>query len=231
MKGLKGGRKLGQKTHPIGFRLGYNKDWLSKWFGKGKEYIRSLHEDLQIRKIINERYSHASISQIVIERVETILRVLIYCIRPGTLIGRGGKEREKIKEMVNKIAKDKEVYIDIMEVQKPELEAKLVAENIAMQLEKRVAYRRAMRRAVDMVLKAGAKGVKIMCSGRLAGAEIARSEWYLFGRLPLQTLKADIDYAFLEAFTTYGQIGIKVWIYRGDLPKQKLIQQSPAEVK
>lgn len=231
MKRSKGGRKLGQKTHPIGFRLGYNKDWLSKWFGKGKKYIRSLHEDLQIRKVINERYSHASISHIVIERIETILRVLIYCVRPGTLIGRGGKEREKIKEMVSKVAKDEEVYIDIMEVQKPELEAKLVAENIAMQLEKRVAYRRAMRRAVNMVLKEGAKGVKIMCSGRLGGAEIARSEWYLFGRLPLQTLKADIDYSFLEAFTTYGQIGIKVWIYRGDLPKQKSIQQSPAEVK
>jgi small subunit ribosomal protein S3 len=156
---------------------------------------------------------------------------VIYCVRPGTLIGRGGKERDKIKELVGKIAKDKEIYIDIMEVQKPELEAKLVAENIALQLEKRVAYRRAMRRAVDMVLKAGAKGVKIMCSGRLGGAEIARSEWYLFGRLPLQTLKADIDYAFLEAFTTYGQIGIKVWIYRGDLPKLKSKQMGSTEVK
>lgn len=223
---------MGQKTHPIGFRLGYNKDWLSKWFGKEKkEYIQSLHEDLQIRKLINEKYAHASISNITIERIENILRVVIYCVRPGTLIGRGGKERDKIKELVGKIAKDKEIYIDIMEVQKPELEAKLVAENIALQLEKRVAYRRAMRRAVDMVLKAGAKGVKIMCSGRLGGAEIARSEWYLFGRLPLQTLKADIDYAFLEAFTTYGQIGIKVWIYRGDLPKLKSKQMGSTEVK
>jgi small subunit ribosomal protein S3 len=223
---------VGQKTHPIGFRLGYNKDWLSKWFGKEKkEYIQSLHEDLQIRKLINEKYAHASISNITIERIENILRVVIYCVRPGTLIGRGGKERDKIKELVGKIAKDKEIYIDIMEVQKPELEAKLVAENIALQLEKRVAYRRAMRRAVDMVLKAGAKGVKIMCSGRLGGAEIARSEWYLFGRLPLQTLKADIDYAFLEAFTTYGQIGIKVWIYRGDLPKLKSKQMGSTEVK
>ncbi|MGQ9618107.1 MAG: 30S ribosomal protein S3 [Candidatus Aminicenantia bacterium] len=222
---------MGQKTHPIGFRLGFNREWLSKWFGKGKDYIQSLHEDIQIRKAISERYAHASISQILIERIESILRVIIYCVRPGTLIGRGGKEREKIKELVQNIAKNKEIYIDIMEVQKPEFEAKLVAENIALQLEKRVAYRRAMRRAVDMVLKAGAKGVKIMCSGRLGGVEIARSEWYLFGRLPLQTLKADIDYAFLEAFTTYGQIGIKVWIYRGDLPKQKSVLHKQAEVK
>ena len=220
---------MGQKTHPHGFRLGFNKQWNSRWFSKGTEYGRFIHEDLKMKKLVKQRYYHAGIAEIGVERVGPKVRVIIQTARPGIVIGRGGKEIENLKSLLQEIV-DKEVYIDIREVDKPELNSLLVAEGIAVQLEKRIAYRRAMRRAVDMALKMGAKGIKVMCSGRLGGVEIARSEWYLKGQLPHQTLRADIDFGFTEAFTTYGQIGIKVWIYRGDMEKPKMTSQT-AEVE
>jgi small subunit ribosomal protein S3 len=216
---------VGQKTHPFGFRLGFNKYWSSRWFSKGGDYSRLIHEDLRMRKDIKDKYAHAGISEIVIERVGPKVRVIIHTARPGIIIGRGGKEIESLKGYLEQIAK-KEVYVDIREVDKPEINALLVGEGIAIQLEKRIAYRRAMRKAIESAMKMGAKGIKVMCSGRLGGVEIARSEWYLKGRLPLQTLRADIDYAFTQAFTTYGQIGIKVWIYRGDVEKPKMTSQT-----
>jgi small subunit ribosomal protein S3 len=220
---------VGQKTHPHGFRLGFNKQWSSRWFAKGPEYARLIHEDLRMKQEIKKKYAHAGISEVVVERVGPKIRVIIYTARPGIIIGRGGKEIESLKHYLEGIVK-REVYVDIREVEKPELVAILVGEGIAVQLEKRIAYRRAMRKAVEMALKMGAKGIKVMCAGRLGGVEIARSEWYLRGQLPLQTLKADIDYGFTEAFTTYGQIGIKVWIYRGDVEKSKMTSQT-AEVE
>jgi len=216
---------VGQKTHPHGFRLGFNKQWSSRWFAKGPEYRRLIHEDLKMKKIIKERYYHAGISEVDVERVGPKIRVIVHTARPGIVIGRGGKEIESLKTFLQGIAQ-KDVYIDIREVDKPEQDALLVAEGIAIQLEKRMAYRRAMRRAVEMSMKMGAKGIKVMCSGRLGGVEIARSEWYLRGQLPLQTLKANIDYGFTEAFTTYGQIGIKVWIYTGEGEKEKMTSQT-----
>jgi small subunit ribosomal protein S3 len=220
---------VGQKTHPYGFRLGFNKPWTSRWFAKGPEYARLIHEDLRMKKAIKEKYSHAGIAQVDVERIGPKIRIIIHTARPGIIIGRGGKEIESLKGYLEGIAK-KDVYVDIREVDHAELNAVLVGESIAVQLEKRIAYRRAMRKAVDMALKMGAKGIKVMCSGRLGGVEIARTEWYLKGQLPLQTLRADIDYALTEAFTTYGQIGIKVWIYRSDVEKPKMASQT-AEVE
>jgi small subunit ribosomal protein S3 len=220
---------VGQKTHPCGFRLGFNKQWSSRWFSKGTEYGRLIHEDIEMKNTVKKRYFHAGISAVDVERVGPKVRVIIHTARPGIVIGRGGKEIESLKVSLQDIAQ-KEVYVDIREVDKPELNALLVAEGIAIQLEKRIAYRRAMRKAVDLALRMGAKGIKVMCSGRLGGVEIARSEWYLKGQLPLQTLRADIDYGFTEAFTTYGQIGIKVWLYRGDVEKAKMTSQT-AEIE
>jgi small subunit ribosomal protein S3 len=220
---------MGQKTHPVGFRLGFNRGWTSRWFSKGPEYARLIHEDLRMKRTIKDRYAHAGIAEVDVERVGPKIRIIIHTARPGIIIGRGGKEIESLKTVLEAIAK-RDVYVDIREVDKPELNALLVGEGIAVQLEKRIAYRRAMRKAIEIALKMGAKGIKVMCAGRLGGVEIARSEWYLKGRLPLQTLRADIDYAFTEAFTTYGQIGIKVWIYRGDVEKPKMTSQM-AEVE
>jgi small subunit ribosomal protein S3 len=216
---------VGQKTHPHGFRLGFNKQWSSRWFATGKDYGRLIHEDLEMKKLVKSRYKHAGISEVDVERVGPKLRVIIHTARPGIVIGRGGKEIESLKGLLQQVAK-REVYIDIREIDKPELTALLVGQGIAIQLEKRIAYRRAMRRAVEMAMKMGAKGIKVMCSGRLGGVEIARSEWYLRGQLPLQTLRANIDYGFTEAFTTYGQIGIKVWLYTSDKDKPKMTSQS-----
>jgi small subunit ribosomal protein S3 len=216
---------VGQKTHPYGFRLGFNKQWSSRWFSSGKEYSRLIHEDLKMKKIIQERYKHAGIAEVDVERVGPKIRIIIHTARPGIVIGRGGKEIESLKTYLQEVA-NKDIYIDIREVDKPELTAILVAQGIAIQLEKRIAYRRAMRRAVENAMKMGAKGIKVMCSGRLGGVEIARSEWYLRGQLPLQTLRADIDYGFTEAFTNYGQIGIKVWVYNSDMDKPKMTSQA-----
>jgi small subunit ribosomal protein S3 len=205
---------LGQKTHPYGFRLGYNKPWKSRWFAK-KDYADLLHEDVNLRKQLKERLKSAGVSGIDVERAANKLVVRIYTARPGIIIGRKGSEIDKLKMEVQKRT-NREVHIDIQEVHRPELDAQLVSESIALQLEKRVAFRRAMRKAVDSALRFGCKGIKVRVAGRLNGAEIARKEWYLQGRLPLQTLRADIDYGTSEAHTTYGLIGVKCWIYQGE---------------
>src|SRR5271166_2081394 len=206
---------MGQKTHPYGFRLGYNKPWKSRWYAD-RDYADLLHEDVKLRKELKERLKSACVSSIDIERAANKLVVRIATARPGIIIGRKGAEIDKLKQDVQKRTK-REVHIDIVEVHRPELDAQLVAESIALQLEKRVAFRRAMRKAVDSALRFGCKGIKVRVSGRLNGAEIARSEWYLQGQLPLHTLRADLDYGFTEAYTTYGVIGVKVWTYKGEI--------------
>ena len=205
---------MGQKVHPNGFRLGFNKTWRSRWFAD-KDYAKLLHEDLKLRDSLKERFAHAGVSKIEIERAANKLKIDIYTSRPGIIIGRKGTEVDKLKTEIQKKT-NREVFINIQEIQKPELDAQLIGESVAMQLEKRVAFRRAMRKAVESALRFGARGIKVRVSGRLNGAEIARSEWYLHGQLPLQTLRADIDYGFAEASTTYGQIGVKVWLYKGE---------------
>ncbi len=205
---------MGQKVHPIGFRLGFNKTWRSRWYAE-KEYAGLLHEDLALKKDLKKRFAHAGVSRIEIERAANKLKITIYTSRPGIIIGRKGQEVDKLKQEVQKRT-GKEVFINIQEILKPELDAQLVSESVALQLEKRIAFRRAMRKAVDAALRFGARGIKIRVSGRLNGAEIARSEWYLHGQLPLHTLRADVDFGFHEAHTTFGQIGVKTWIYRGE---------------
>ncbi|MDE3135684.1 MAG: 30S ribosomal protein S3 [Acidobacteriota bacterium] len=205
---------MGQKVHPYGFRLGYNKTWRSRWFAR-REYADLLHEDIELRDRLKKRLASAGVSAIDIERAANKLIVRIYTARPGIIIGRKGSEIEKLKGEVQQKTK-REVHIDIQEVHRPELDAQLVAESIALQLEKRVAFRRAMRKAVDSALRFGCKGIKVRVAGRLNGAEIARKEWYLQGRLPLQNLSADIDFGFAQAYTTYGVIGVKCWVYRGE---------------
>ncbi len=210
---------MGQKTHPYGFRLSYNKTWRSRWFAEG-DYAKILHQDLDLRKRLKKRLSHAGVSEIDIERAADRLRVTIYTSRPGIIIGRKGAEVDKLRDDLRKLT-GREVHINIQEIQRPELDAQLVAEQIGGQLIRRIAFRRAMKKAMESSFRFGAKGVKIMISGRLGGAEIARREWYQDGRLPLHTLKADIDYGFAEARTSYGVIGVKVWVYKGDLLKEK----------
>ena len=206
---------MGQKVHPFGLRLGYNKTWKSRWYAK-KDYGSLLHEDLRLKKELKKQLGHAGVSNVEIERAGNKIRITIFTSRPGIIIGRKGSEIDKLKVDLQKRT-SREVFININEIRRPELEAQLVAESIALQLEKRIAFRRAMRKAVDSALKVNAKGIRVCCAGRLNGAEIARTEWYLQGRLPLHTLRADIDYGFAEAFTTYGLIGVKVWIYKGEL--------------
>jgi small subunit ribosomal protein S3 len=210
---------VGQKTHPYGFRLVYNKTWHSRWYGEA-HYADTLHEDLKLRRRLKARLGHAGVSEIDIERAADKLRVTIYTSRPGIIIGRRGAEVDKLRDDLQK-EMGREVHINIQEIQRPELDAQLVAESIAGQLQRRVSFRRAMKKAMESAFRFGAKGVKIMVSGRLGGAEIARSEWYQEGRLPLHTLKADIDYGLAESRTTYGVIGVKVWVYKGDLLKEK----------
>ena len=205
---------MGQKVHPTGFRLGFIKTWRSRWYAE-KDYASLLHEDLALKKDLKKRFGHAGVSRVEIERAANKLKVTIHTSRPGIIIGRKGQEVDKLKQEVQKRT-GKEVFINIQEILKPELDAQLVCESVALQLEKRIAFRRAMRKAVDAALRFGARGIKIRVSGRLNGAEIARSEWYLNGQLPLHTLRADIDYGFHEAHTTFGQIGVKTWIYRGE---------------
>ncbi|OFW07867.1 MAG: 30S ribosomal protein S3 [Acidobacteria bacterium RIFCSPLOWO2_02_FULL_59_13] len=210
---------MGQKVHPYSFRLGYTKTWKSRWFAK-RDYSDLLHEDLRLKKELKEQLRSAGISSIEVDRMANKLRIVIHTARPGIIIGRKGSEIDRLKGELQKKT-GREVYLDIQEVYRPESDAQLVSESIALQLEKRIAFRRAMRKSVDSAVRFGCKGIKVRVSGRLNGAEIARSEWYLQGRLPLQTLRADIDYGFAEAFTTYGVIGVKVWIYRGEILDQK----------
>jgi small subunit ribosomal protein S3 len=205
---------MGQKVHPIGFRLGFNKTWRSRWYAE-KEYANLLHEDIKLKKDLKKRFAHAGVSHVDVERAANKLKISIYTSRPGIIIGRKGQEVDKLKQEVQKKT-GKEVFINIQEILKPELDAQLVSESVALQLEKRIAFRRAMRKAVDAALRFGAKGIKVRVSGRLNGAEIARSEWYLHGQLPLHTLRADIDYGTSEAKTSFGQIGVKCWIYKGE---------------
>src|SRR3982751_1331503 len=219
---------MGQKVHPYGFRLGVTKTWRSRWFAK-QDYSKLLHEDLELKESLQNRLKAAGVSSIEVDRPGNKLRITIRTSRPGIIIGRKGAEIEKLKSDLAKKTK-REVFIDIQEVHRPELDAQLVSESIALQLEKRVAFRRAMRKAVDSALRFGCKGIKVRVSGRLNGAEIARSEWYLQGQLPLHTLRADIDYGFAEARTTYGVIGIKCWIYKGeilDLTKRRGLLPEP----
>ncbi len=206
---------MGQKVHPYGFRLGVTKTWRSRWFAK-QDYAKLLREDLELKDSLRDRLKAAGVSSVEVDRPGNKLRVTIRTSRPGIIIGRKGAEIEKLKTDLAKKTK-REVFIDIQEVHKPELDAQLVAESIALQLEKRVAFRRAMRKAVDSALRFGCKGIKVRVSGRLNGAEIARSEWYLQGQLPLHTLRADLDYGFAQAYTTYGVIGIKCWTYKGEI--------------
>jgi len=206
---------MGQKVHPYGFRVGYTKNWRSRWFSK-QDYAKLLHEDLALKASLRDRLKAAGVSSIEVDRPGNKLRVTIRTSRPGIVIGRKGAEIEKLKQELAGRTR-REVFIDIQEVHKPELDAQLVSESIALQLEKRVAFRRAMRKAVDSALRFGCKGIKVRVSGRLNGAEIARSEWYLQGQLPLHTLRADIDYGFSEARTTYGVIGVKAWVYKGEI--------------
>lgn len=208
---------MGQKVHPFANRIGIIRTWDSRWFApKAKDFSRLLEEDINIRKSLKQRLYHAGVSKIEIERIGQKIKITIHTARPGIIIGKKGAEVDKLKKELETITA-KQVNIDIKEIRKPELDAQLVSENIALQLEKRVSFRRAMKKAVSSALRFGALGVKVSCSGRLAGAEIARTEWYREGRVPLHTFRADIDYGFAEAKTTYGKIGVKVWIYKGEI--------------
>ena len=207
---------MGQKINPVGFRLGINRTWDSRWFADGEEYSKLLHEDLKIRRQLKKRLYQAGISRIVIERPHKKCRVTIYAARPGVIIGKKGADIEKLRKDLTDLTKA-EVHLNIVEIRKPETDAQLIAENIAQQLERRIAFRRAMKRSMQSAMRLGAKGVRINVSGRLGGAEIARMEWYREGRVPLHTLRADVDYGFTEAKTTYGIIGVKVWVFKGEV--------------
>jgi small subunit ribosomal protein S3 len=206
---------MGQKTHPIGFRLGVIRTWTSKWYEE-KQYTKWLHEDIKLKKFIKEKLAHAGVSSIEIERAANKAKINIYTARPGIVIGKRGAGIETLKKEVQRLTEN-EVFLNIQEVRKAEINAQLVAENIATQLERRVAFRRAMKKAVQTAMKFGAKGIKVHCGGRLGGAEMARREWYREGRVPLHTLRADVDYGFAEAHTTYGVIGVKCWIFKGEV--------------
>lgn len=213
---------MGQKVNPIGFRLGVIKTWGSKWFAE-KDYATFIYDDYMIRQFLKKKLYHAGISRIEIERWAKRIRLRVYAARPGIVIGKKGAEIEQVKKELEKMV-PQEIVIDIQEVRKPEVDAQLVAENVALQIVRRVAFRRAMKRSVASAMRFGAKGFKVCCSGRLGGAEMSRSEWYKEGRIPLHTLRADIDYGFAEAKTTYGVIGVKVWIFNGEIiEKQKAV--------
>ena len=221
---------MGQKVHPYGFRVGYIYDWKSRWFAKKADFPKMLLEDVKIRKFIKKALSTAAVSKTEVERSSDKVRVQIFSARPGIIIGRRGSEIEKLKEELRKIT-GREVIIDIKDIKNANTDAQLVAENIAFQQEKRIPHKRAMKKAVQSALDGGAKGVKIICSGRLGGAEIARRESYRVGSIPAQTLRADVDYGFAEAFTTYGLIGVKVWIYKGDKVLDKIKDEQTDEKK
>ena len=221
---------MGQKVHPLSFRLGYIKDWQSRWFAKKKDFSGCLIEDLKIRKFIKKTFSSASVSKIEIERATNRIRILIFSGRPGVIIGRRGADIDRLRDELQTMTK-KEIYVDIKEVQNPSMDAQLVSESVAFQLEKRVAFRRAMKKAISQAMSSGAGGIRIQCAGRLGGAEIARTEKYKEGKIPLHTLRADIDYGFSEAFTTYGTIGVKCWVYKGDVLVKKEKKEAVVEEK
>jgi small subunit ribosomal protein S3 len=209
---------MGQKVNPIGFRLGVNRDWRSRWYASPQDLPEFLHSDLEIRNYVKKKLQYAAVSKIVIERAWNSIRVTIFTARPGIVIGRKGAEIEKMTEEISKMARGKQVKIDIQEIKTPELDAQLVAENVALQIERRIAYRRAMKKAVQTAMDFGAEGIRLRCSGRLNGAEISRSEWYREGKVPLHTLRTAVDYGFAEANTVYGKIGVKCWICKKDEP-------------
>ncbi len=213
---------MGQKVHPYGFRLGYNKNWISRWYAT-KDYPAFVLQDDQIRKFVKKKLFQAGIARLEIERAGGKVRLIIHTARPGIVIGRKGVEIEKLRGELRNMFQT-EFTIEVNEIRRPEVEAQLVAENIAQQLERRIAFRRAMKRTVGLARKFGAEGIKVACAGRLAGAEIARGEWYRDGRVPLHTLRADIDYGFAEAATTYGVIGVKVWIFKGEILDKEVEQ-------
>jgi small subunit ribosomal protein S3 len=216
---------MGQKINPIGLRLGINKTWDSRWFA-GDDYATKLHEDIKIRKHVKKALHAAGVSKIIIERTGKKCHVSIHTARPGIVIGKKGADIDNVKKAVQKFTKD-EVHLNIIEVRKPELDSVLIAEGVAQQLERRVAFRRAMKRAVQSALRMGAEGIRINVSGRLGGAEIARMEWYREGRVPLHTLRADVDYGIATALTTYGIIGVKVWVFKGEILKDQELQRMP----
>jgi small subunit ribosomal protein S3 len=216
---------MGQKVHPFIQRVGFIKTWRSRWFAKSKDYAQFIRQDYEIRKFVKARFKQAAISQIIIERLADRVKLRIFTARPGIIIGRHGADIERLREDLNSIIKN-DASIDIEEIKNPALDAQLVAENIAFQLEKRVAFRRAVKRAMEQSMNAGAKGIRVSCAGRLNGAEMSRTETYKQGKVPLQTLRADIDYGFAESLTTYGLIGVKSWIYKGEILSKKKAQES-----
>ena len=211
---------MGQKVHPLVLRLGYTKNWRSLWYAERREFANNIKEDYKIRKYINEKFKQAAVSLIVIERLAEQIKIRIHTARPGVIIGRRGADIDRLRGDLGSITK-REIQVDIQEIKNPSIDAQLISQSIAFQLEKRVAFRRAMKRAMEQARAAGAKGIKIRCSGRLGGAEMARTEKYYEGKVPLQTLRADIDYGFSEALTTYGLLGVKVWVYKGDVIKDQ----------
>ena len=210
---------MGQKVHPISFRLGYIKTWGSRWYARKADFAKFLHEDIKVRKHVKKAFLQAAIAKVEIERASDKIRVYVHTARPGVIIGRKGADIDRLREDLQGITGNKEVHINIVEIKNPSTNAQLISENIALQLEKRIAFRRAMKKAIQQAMDSGAKGVKVQTKGRLAGSEIARTEGYLEGTVPLHTLRADIDYGFSEANTTYGKIGVKVLVYKGDILK------------
>lgn len=217
---------MGQKVHPFILRVGFIRTWHSRWFAKSKEYPQYILQDYKIRKFVKSRFKQAAVSKIIIERLAERIKIRIFSARPGIIIGRHGADIERLREDLNNMVKN-EISIDIEEIKNPGLDAQLVAENVAFQMEKRVAFRRAVKRAIEQTMNAGAKGVRICCAGRLNGAEMSRTETYKQGKVPLQTLRADIDYGFAESLTTYGLIGVKTWIYKGDILSGKETKRVP----
>ncbi len=221
---------MGQKINPIGLRIGVNRTWDSRWFAAGGDFAGKLHEDIGIRKYLKKSLGSAGISRIIIERPTKKARITIHTARPGVVIGKKGADIEKIKKDLGKLTKD-EIHLNIVEIRKPEIDSTLIAEGIAQQLERRIAFRRAMKRAVQSALRLGALGIRINCSGRLGGNEIARMEWYREGRVPLHTLRADVDYGVAQALTTYGIIGIKVWVFKGEIMAHDPMAQDKKDVE
>jgi small subunit ribosomal protein S3 len=218
---------VGQKVHPVGYRLGVIYDWESRWYAHGRNYAKNLHADLELRKWLKKRWANAGISRIEIERIGNVMRFTVFTARPGVVIGKGGAEIQAIRDELQAMTGSR-IMINIQEIKSPDSESQVVAEGVASALERRISFRRAMKQAIFRAMKSGAKGIKIQTAGRLGGAEIARTEWYLEGQLPLSTLRADINYGFAEARTIYGVIGVKVWIYKGEIMQRPLVMEPEA---